>query len=209
MNGVKIPAFLLYPEDPLSKMMFENSMKPVQNEDCGYRFMLYTDAAEPDPEIEKQSPMFQINENHYFFRAGSPAWYCVCTMKDNSVINNSVRSWVEKADHLATMIGAMDQVLRTPKAMRGKAYKKVNMVDMGEWPDYNTLHGFDESHVYGHIFYLDDQLFKKFILVAKRQDRSWRIEVNIPSEIEQIIPPDFIPAGQTFGSFYPLDNSDE
>ena len=205
MNEVTIPAFLLYPENPLSEMMFGNSMKLVQNEECGYRFMLYTDAADPDPVIEKQKPPFQINENHYYFKAGLPAWYCICTMKDDSVINNSVRNWVEKADHFAVMIGAMDQVLMAPKMMRGKAYEKVGMVDMGEWPDYNTLHGFDESHVYGHVFYLNGQLYKKFILVAKRQDCSWRAEVNIPSESEQIIPPDFVPAGQTFGSFYPLD----
>lgn len=209
MSELKIPAFLLYPEDPLSAMMFGNSMKQIQNENCGYRFMLYTEAAEPIPEIEKQSPSFELNESHYYFKPGSPTWYCICTMKDNSVVNNTVRNWVEKADHFSATLGAMDQVLRIPKAIRGKAYKKVAMVDMGEWPDYNTHHGFDESHVYGHIFYLDGQLYKKFILVAKRQTCSWRAEVNIPSNLEQLIPPDCVPAGQTFGSFYPLDNSDE
>ncbi len=33
-----------------------------------------------------------------------------------------------------------------------------------------------------------------------------RVEVKSPSEHEQIIQPDFVPAGQTFGKFYPLDH---
>jgi hypothetical protein len=88
--------------------------------------------------------------------------------------------------------------------MRNRAYQKAALYDMEEWPDYNQLHGFDESHVYSHVFYLDHQLYKKFILVAKKWDCSWRVEVNILSEHEQIMLPDFVPAGQAFGSFYPL-----
>ena len=141
---------------------------------------------------------------YYYFKKDSPSWYSVCTMKDQSVSANSVRNWVEKADRFAAMFGAMDQVLRTPKPFAGQAYKKIAMVDMEEGPDYNRFHGFDESHVYGHVFYLNDQLYKKFILVAKKGICSWRIEINIPSETEQIIAPDFVPAGQTFGSFYPI-----
>lgn len=76
---------------------------------------------------------------------------------------------------------------------------------MEEWNDYNQLHGFDESRVYCQVFYLNGQLYKKFILVARKRDCSWRVEVNIPSETEQVLPPDFVPAGQTFDSFYPLD----
>ena len=204
MSELKIPAFLRYPDDPISEIMFEKNMQQIQNERCRYRFSLYTEIAETVPEIEKQNPPFEINETHYYCKEGSSAWYSVNTMKDDSVLNNPVCNWVEGADGLAEMFGAMDQVLRVPKTLRGKTYKKFYMMDMEEWSDYNELHGFDESHIYGHIFYLDDQLYKKFILVAKRQDYSWRIEVNIPSEHIQMIPPDFVPAGQTFGKFYPL-----
>lgn len=204
MSKIEIPSFLRYPDDPLSKMMFEASMKKIQNDKCGYRFMLYTESAESVPEINQLTPPFEINEIHYYFKDNSPSWYSICTMKDKSVSVNSVRSWVEKADRFAAMIGDMDQVLRTPKPFIGQVYKKVAMVDMDEWPDYNRLHSFDESHVYGHVFYLNDQLYKKFILVAKKNICSWRVEINIPSDTEQIYPPDFVPAGQTFGSFYSI-----
>ena len=203
-NTPKIPAFLKYPNGSLSNMMFGKSMEQVKNDECGYRFMLYTEAADVNPEIEMQRPAFDINEVHYYCKEGSLSWYSVCTMKDRSVLNNSVKSWVEKADHFTTMMGAMDMVLRTPESFRGKTYKRVEMFDMGEWTDYNALHGFDESHVYGHVFYLDSQLYKKFILLAKKSDCSWRIEVNFPSDNEKILPPDFLPAGQTFGEFYPI-----
>lgn len=204
MKQINIPSFLLYPNDPISKMIFEKDMKEIRNEDCGYRFMLYTEIAEITPDILKQTPPFEINEIHYYSKENSLSWYSICTMKDQSVAANSVRNWVEKADRLATMIGAMDQVLRIPKQFKNQAYKKVAMVDMDEWPDYNQLHSFDESHVYGHVFYLNNQIYKKFILVAKKNNSSWRVEINTPSDTEQIIPPDFIPAGQTFGSFYPI-----
>lgn len=205
MNDTKIPVFLLYPDDQISEMMFEKSMKQIQNTRCGYRFMLYSDAARSVPEIEKQSQQFEIDEIHYYYKEDSPSWYSICTMKGETVKSTPVRNWVEKADQFAVMLGAMDQALRTPKSFRGRAYKKVALVDMEEWNAYNQLHGFDESHVYCHVFYLNKQLYKKFILMARRNDCSWRVEVNIPSETEQILPPDFVPAGQTFGSFYPLN----
>ena len=162
-NELTIPAFLIYPKDPLSERMFENKMKWIQNKDCGYRFMLFTDVADPDPDREEQVSPFMLNENHYYYKTGSLSWYCICTMKDALVANTPVRNWFEKEDQLTVMFGASDMFLRTPQTMRGKAYKKVSIVDLGEYPDFNMQHGFDETHVYGHIFYLGDQLYKKFI----------------------------------------------
>ena len=46
-------------------------------------------------------------------------------MKDGSVANNAVKNRVGKADRFATMLSVMDQVLRTPKFLEDKAYKKV------------------------------------------------------------------------------------
>lgn len=178
-------------------------MKQIRSEKCGYTFMLYTAVAEPDPDVQPQTPPFELNETHIYSKEDSPSWYSVCIMKDKSVANNSVRSWVEKADRFATKLGAMDAVLRTPKSLAGQTYKRAAMVDLEESPAYNQLHDFDESHVYCHVFYLNDQLYKKFILVVKKNICSWRVEVNIPSDTEQILPSDYVPAGQTFGSFYP------
>ena len=125
-------------------------------------------------------------------------------MKHESVRKNSVRSWIERADQFMLMAEAYDMVLRVPKSMRGKTFKNVAMYYIEQNEMYNQLHGFDESHVYCRVFYLGEQLYKKFILIAKKDNWAWRVEENIPSRSEQIEPPDFVPAGQTFGKFYPV-----
>ena len=125
-------------------------------------------------------------------------------MKGESVLHTPLRNWVEKADAFTTMFDAMDIVLRTPTPLRNKTYKKVMMADLEEFADYNRIHGFEESHVYAHVFYLDDQLYKKFILLAKKNDCAWRAEVTIPTKMESIIPPDYVPPALVFGSFFPI-----
>ena len=201
----QLPAYLRYPNDALSVFLFKEKMKEVINESCNYRFMLYTDTAEFTPVIDKQMPPLDVNEIHYYFKDGVKAWYSISTMKHESVRTNSVRSWVERADNLSFMIGAYDIALRVPESFKGQEFRNVNAYDMGEEVLYNELHGFDESHLYARIFYLGEQVYKKFILVAKKDDWSWRVEVNIPSTSEEILPPDFVPAGQTFGKFYPVN----
>ena len=199
----QLPPYLRYPNDPIAEKMFCGHMEEVRNEECGYRFMLYRDIAETIPVIDKLSPPFDINEIHYYCKEGSPAWYSISTMKDESVQTNSVRNWIDKTDGLFRRFGAMDQLLRVPKALRGKPCREVATVYLGQAATYDRLHGFDESHVYCRVFFMDEALYKKFILLAKKKDCSWRVEVNIPSDYERIIPPDFVPAGQTFGKFFP------
>ena len=200
----ELPPYLRYPNDTISEMMFKDKMEEIVNTHCNYRLMLYTAVANSTPEVETQSPPFDRNETHYYFKDGQPAWYSVSTMKHESVRKNSVRSWIERADQFMLMAEAYDMVLRVPKNMRGKTFKNVAMYYIEQNEMYNQLHGFDESHVYCRVFYLGDQLYKKFILIAKKDDWSWRVEENIPSRSEQIEPPDFVPAGQTFGKFYPV-----
>ena len=77
MSEVKIPAYLVYPNDPIAEKMFGNSMRQIRNEKCGYQFMLYTEIANTKPEIEYQSPSYMINETHYYYRSDSLAWVTV------------------------------------------------------------------------------------------------------------------------------------
>ena len=202
----ELPPYLRYPNDAISEMMFGKSMKEIINRDCNYKFMLYTDVADQTPQIEEQSPPFDRNETHYYFKDGQAAWYSISTMKHESVRENSVKSWIEKADQLMLMAEAYDEVLRVPKSMRGRDFKNVGMYYIEQNELYNQLHGFDESHLYCRVFYLGDQLYKKFILLAKKDDWSWRVEENIPTRSEEFEPPDFVPPGQTFGKFYPLNS---
>ncbi len=68
------------------------------------------------------------------------------------------------------MLEAYDMVLRVPKHMWGKTFKNVAMYYIKQNELYNQLHGFDESHLYCRVFYLGEQLYKKFILLAKKDD---------------------------------------
>ncbi len=207
-NTSDIPAYLRYPDDPISEKMFADSMVSIENERCNYRFMLYSEIADPIPVIEQQSPQFDRNEIHYYLKEDAAPWYSISTMKHESVLKNDPGEWVEGTDRIFTLMGATDLLLRVPEKLRGAEYKKVSMFNLGESAAYNKLHGFDASNVYCHVFYLGEQLYKKFILVTKKHDWTWRVEVNIPSEYEQVISPDFVPAGQTFGSFGPLETAD-
>ena len=201
----QLPPYLRYPNDALSEFMFGGKMKEVVSTTCNYKFMLYTEVADQTPVIEELTPPFDCNETHYYFKEDSKAWYSVSTMKHKSVRTNSVRSWVEKADALQLALGAHDLALRVPPSFRDREYRNVGMFYVEQNYLYNELHGFDESHLYCRIFYLGGQLYKKFLLVAKKDDWSWRVEENIPSRSEAIEPTDFVPAGQTFGRFYPVN----
>ena len=208
----QLPPYLRYPNDAISAIMFKDAMKEVVNEHCNYRFMLYTEIADMTPVVELQTD-FERDEIHYYYKEGSSPpmftenskpWYSIHTMKHESVMRNSVSTWVEKGDHFSFMMGFYDSALRVPQPLRGQEFKDVRMYYIEQNELYNQLHGFDESHLYARIFYLGEQAYKKFILVAKKDDWSWRVEVNIPSKSEEIEPPDFVPAGQTFGKFYPV-----
>ena len=201
----ELPEYLRYPNDEISEMVFGESMKEIINTDCNYKFMLYTAVANPTPQIEELSPPFDHNEIHYYFKDGQATWYSISTMKHESVRENSLKSWIEKADQFMLRLEAYDKVLRVPKSMRGRDFTNVAMYYVEQNELYNQLHGFDESHVYCRVFYLGDQLYKKFILLAKKDDWSWRVEENVPSRSEEFEPPDFVPPGQTFGKFYPLN----
>ena len=125
----------------------------------------------------------------------------ISKMNNEYIHTSNLRDLVE--NQFALMID-YDNILRIPQHMRGKTFKDIAMYYIEQNDLYNQLHGFDEAYVYCRVFYLDKQLYKKFILVAKKDDWAWRIEENVPSLSEEIEPPDFVPAGQTFGRFYPI-----
>ena len=100
----------------------------------------------------------------------------------------------------------MKPFLNLPSGLANGEYRRVEMHDLGECTAYNKLHGFEETHVYCHVFYLGDTLYKKFILCAKRDTSSWKVECTFPSDSEALQPTDTVPPGQVFGSFFPADD---
>lgn len=205
IREVKIPGYLIYPNDPLSKIMFGSKMQEVCDKRCRYRFLLYTDIADPTPEIRQQTPPFDINETHIFWKLDSSAFCSVSTMKAPSVKTSNLRGWVESTDQMGMLFGDMTPFLNLPSGLATGEYRRVEMHDLGEYTAYNKLHGFEKTHVYCHVFYLGDTLYKKFILCARRDDFSWKAECTFPSNSEALQPTDTVPPRQVFGSFFPAE----
>lgn len=198
-----LPGYLLYPGDPIAQKMFEPHMKIVSDDRCGYQFKLYTEIADITPEIKGQMPAMEINETHVFWKRDSAAWCSVSTMKGATVKTSNLRNWVEASDQMAMLFGGMIPFLNLPSQRETGEYRRVSMYYLGENASYNKLHGFEETHVYCHVFYLGDQLYKKFILCAKKDAVSWKVECTIPSAAEALSPTDTVPPGLVFGSFFP------
>ena len=200
-----IPGYLVYPNDPLSQRMFASQMQEVCDKRCGYRFLLYTDIADPSPEIRQHTPPFGINETHIFWKANSPSFCSVSTMQAPSVKTSNLRGRVESTDQMGMLFGNMMPSLNLPTGLANREYRRVEMHDLGECAAYNKRHSFEETHVWCHVFYLGDTLYKKFILCAKRDTSSWKVECTFPSEQEALLPMDMVPPGQVFGSFFPAE----
>lgn len=201
-DKIEIPGYLVYPNDPLSQIMFGSKMQEVCDKRCGYRFLLYTDIADPIPEIRQQTPPFDINETHIFWKADSSAFCSVSTMKTPSVKTSDLKGWVESTDRMGMLFGDMTPFLNLPSGFANEEYRRVEMHDLGECAAYNKLHGFEDAHVWCHVFYLGNTLYKKFILCAKRDTTSWKAECTFPSDSEALLPTDAVPSGQVFGSFF-------
>lgn len=200
-----LPEFLVYPGDPIARIMFEGKTKAVCNRKCGYQFLLYTDIADTTPEVRQQQPAFECNETHIYWKSDSPSFVSVSTVKGPSVKSSDLRNWVEAQDQLGLMLGTMTPFLNIPSKMEAGGYRRLDMIDLGQEAAYNKLHGFEEAHAYCHVFYLGNKLYKKFILIAKRDTSSWKTECTIPSETERLQPSELVPPGMVFGPFFPME----
>ncbi|MGN0801707.1 MAG: hypothetical protein ACI4MF_03820 [Candidatus Faecivicinus sp.] len=200
-----LPGYLVYPNDPIAQKMFGSQMTAVSDQRCGYQFMLYTGIADTVPEIRQQTPAFDLNETHIFWKPDSPSWCSVSTLKALSVKTSNLRSWVESYDQMDMMFGAATPFVNLPSNWEAGEYQRVNMYYLGENAAYNRLHRFEESHVYCHVFYLNSQLYKRFILCDRNDTSSWKVECTFPSKQEALQPTDTVPAGQIFGSFFPTE----
>ena len=198
-------AYLICPKEAFARGRFGKENKAVRDERCGYTFLLDTSVAAEKPEIRGQQPSFERNETHLYWKRGSDACISVSTMKAPSVRTSSLRGWVEHNDRLGQMFGQMTLFLNLPSPQSGAQYRRVQMIDLGECPAYGKLHGFEETHAYCHVYYLDDKLYRKFILCARRDDTAWKVECTLPARREPLLPADEALPGQTFGSFFPLD----
>ena len=211
LEGVALHPFRLFDQPVMLRKYFEAEFPvpvAVESNVCAFLVseLLYTNIADPSPEIRRQTPPFDINETHIFWKADSSAFCSVSTMKTPSVKTSDLRGWVESTDQMGMLFGDMTPFLNLPSGLANGEYRRVEMHDLGECTAYNKLHGFEETHVWCHVFYLGDTLYKKFILCAKRDTTSWKAECTFPSDSEALLPIDAVPPGQVFGSFFPADD---
>ena len=195
----ELPAYLLYPYDPIAQKMFEPHMAQISNARCGYQFKLYTEAADPKPNVRFLSPRYDVHECHVYWKQDSPSWYSITIMKTESAKSSNLRNWVEAG----SMFGAMQAFLNLPDGWQCENFKEEQLDYLGESRRYNELHTFDESHAYCYVFHMNGKIYKKFILCARKDIYAWKVECNIESQIANVIPTDFVPPGMTLGSFFP------
>ena len=194
-----LPAFLRYPDDPISQLMFEPQMRDVVNAPCRYQFRLYTEIADVTPETRVASPMEEV---HTYWKEGQPAWCSVSTMKSPSVKTSPLNGWLG-TDQFSEMFGQINQLLRCNAGRDTSAYQSCEKGFLGQSKEYDRLHQFAESCVFAHVFTLGGQYYKKFILLARQEEIAWRVECTIPSDVPGIAPTDFVPPALVFGSFFP------
>ena len=196
----KLPKYLIYPQN------LDSKAKAISNQKCGYQLMLDNELANTTPEVKKNQPAFDCNETHIYWKTNLPYFVSVTTMKTPSVKTSNLKGWVESQDKMGQMFGSMISFLNLPSKMNFGEYTRVQMIYLGQSETYNKLHSFEETHVYCHIFYLGNQLYKKFILCAKRGITSWKVECTIPTEPNAVPTQNIELPGMIFGSFFKAMN---
>ena len=199
-GGSELPAYLRYPYDPISKLMFEPKMCDILNPQCGYQFRLYTEMAEISPEIRKHNT---IEETHLYWKSGQSSWCSVSITEHPSVKDNPLKNWLA-ADNVYKRFGLPPIFTRCPIDLKNCDYQTFDELQLTSSKKYDLLHQFDESDVFCRVFSIDQHYYKQFILLAKKEVVAWRVECTIPSDDTKITPPDFVPPAQIFGSFFPV-----
>ncbi|MCD7887303.1 MAG: hypothetical protein LUG44_06760 [Clostridiales bacterium] len=195
-----IPAFLEKPTDEFSKKVFGKDMVMVKNRKCRYAAEVYGAVAEKTPNVIHDGS-FAINERHIYSKKGENSWYVIRTMKAPSVRTSRIQNSVYAPYMLSKDFQSPEQFLTLPAGKNYDGYASISLKYMGYYARYSLQKGLDESCVFCHVFRLGGGLYKDFILCARKEDYSWRLETIIPAKREEILPPDYVPPGYFFGSF--------
>ncbi|MCD7767088.1 MAG: hypothetical protein LUH53_11360 [Lachnospiraceae bacterium] len=199
-RDVPIPPFLEKPTDDFSKSFFGKDMVTVKDEKCRYAIEIYGETAGEKPGIIKTGS-FAINESHVYSKKGKSSWYVIQTMKDPSVRTSRLLNSVYAPYKLSRDFHHPEMFLTLPDGKSYDGYASISLHYMGSYNKYTVEKGLDESLVFCHVFRLGDELYKDFILCARKEDYSWRLETIIPAKHQEILPSDYVPPDYFFGSF--------
>ncbi len=198
-----LPAFLLRPMDEFSEKFIGKDMITVRDAKCKYATEIYGEVAENNPKVVKYGT-YEINESHIYSKEGESSWYVISTMKTPSVRTSDLKNSVLAPYNLSRSFKTPETLILLPDGKSYDGYSSIKMNYMGSYDNYARQKGLDEAVVFCHVFSLGNEMYKDFILCARKGDYSWKLETIIPAKHQQILPPDFVPPGYFFGSFQTL-----
>lgn len=206
INGVLIVSFLTKPTDGFSAKFFGKDMVQVSNILCRYKMEIYGPAAGKKPYKGKKSKAFKIDDTHIYCRYSSDSWYAVSTLKTPAVKTTPLKNMVLSPYYLSQMTGQPMPFVSIPQDRKIEDYKSMELTCLGSWEEYNRIHCLEETVVYCHIFLLNGEIYKDYILCARKNEYAWKVECYLKAmhADARMFVTDSVPVGYTFGSFFPI-----
>lgn len=208
-----LPGFLVKPNDFISNKMYGDNLSGVWDERCNYYIEINETYYNLVPEVRKDSPDEEV---HIFSKPDTPSWQTVTIMHTPKVRTLPLENLVISKYNtmLRQEIWEMDwwpMVQLPEKKAYGiwpdLHYESIRLIELGNWPEFDRPRKLEQSLAFCHIFILKCEIFKDYILCARKGDFAWRLDCYIQSQMNSmdIHPADFAPPGFLFGSFRPLD----
>lgn len=206
ISGVLVVSFLTKPADEFSAKFFGKDMVEVSNIRCRYKMEIYGLAAGKKPYKGKKSQAFKIDDTHIYSRLSSDSWYAVSTLKTPMVKTTPLRNMVLSPYQLSQMTGQPTAFISIPQDREMGNYKSMELTCLGSWEEYNRMHCLEETVVYCHIFMLNGEIYKDYILCARKNEYAWKVECYLKAmhADARMSVTDSVPVGYTFGSFFPI-----
>lgn len=206
INGVLVVSFLTKPTDEFSARFFGKNMVEVSNIRCRYKMDIYEPAAGKKPYNGKRSQAFKIDDTHIYSRHSSDCWYAVSTLKTSMVETTPLKNMVLSPYHLSQMTGQPTAFISIPQDREIENYKSMELTCLSSWEEYNRMHCLEETVVYCHIFMLNGEIYKDYILCARKNEYAWKVECYLKAmhADARMSVTDTVSVGYTFGSFFPI-----
>lgn len=197
-----LPGFLVKPSHPLIQQMF-GQFSPVQDQRCGYQIELNPDYACLTPRVSKRSSQFEIDETHIYSRPDMPSWQAVTIMKTPMVKTSPLQSMALTPYRMYQMLNIPTMAIPFPEHRTIDSFESIHMHLLGGWEAYTRQKGLDESLVFCYVFRLNGEVYKDYILCARKGDFAWKLDCIIQSQENstEIHAVDFVPPGFLFGGF--------
>ncbi len=200
-----LPGFLVKPNDPISNRMYGGQLTPVTDRRCGYQIEINESYQNRQPEVRSRSGQFEIDETHIYSKPDVPSWYAVSTMKTPMVRTSPLASSVQTPYNMAKLLDEPSILIPLPEGRSFDGYQSIRLMNLGSFEAFTRQKGLDESMVFCHVFQLGGQVYKDYILCARKGDYAWKLECFIQSQNDnpEIQAVDFVPPGFLFGGFCP------